>query len=65
MLTIGALTLVLFCSYSFGGGWNNFIREADVGKELKFPGWTRKYIRYVLPLVIIFILVRGWIGTFS
>lgn len=65
ILPIGALTLVLFCSYSFGWGWNNFIRETDTGKGLKFPGWTRTYIRYVLPLIIIFILVRGWIGTLS
>ncbi|WP_440953055.1 sodium-dependent transporter [Methanococcoides sp. FTZ1] len=65
ILPIGALTLVLFCSYSFGWGWNNFIQETDHGKGIKFPKQAKPYIKYILPLIIIFILVRGWIGTLS
>ncbi|MEL4306136.1 sodium-dependent transporter [Methanococcoides sp. LMO-2] len=65
ILPIGALTLVLFCSYSFGWGWNNFIQETDSGKGVKFPTQARPYIKYILPLIIVFILVRGWIGTLS
>ena len=69
VLPIGSLVLLLFCTTKRGWGWNAFIREADTGKGIGFPHWTRLYIRYVLPglITIVFIagyvpIVRTWLG---
>jgi len=63
LLPIGSLVFVLFCSWKFGWGWNNFIKEADSGTGIKFPKWTRGYITYILPIIILFLLLKGW-GVF-
>ncbi|WP_406660273.1 sodium-dependent transporter [Methanolobus sp. ZRKC3] len=61
ILPIGALSFVLFCTYKFGWGWDKFMEEANLGEGVKFPGWIRPYVTFVLPLVIIIVLVKGWI----
>jgi len=63
LLPIGSLVFVLFCSWKFGWGWDNFIKETDSGTGLKFPKWTRGYITYILPIIILFLLLKGW-GVF-
>jgi len=63
LLPIGSLVFVLFCSWKFGWGWDNFIKEADTGTGIKFPKWTRAYITYILPIIILFLLLKGW-GVF-
>jgi len=65
LLPLGALAFALFCSNKFGWGWDNFLLEADTGKGWKFPAWTRGYIRYVLPLIIIFVFVMGYVNFFN
>ncbi len=60
LLPIGSLLYLLFCTSKKGWGWKNFIAEADAGKGLKFPQWSRFYVRYILPLIILFILVMGY-----
>lgn len=64
LLPIGALAFVLFCTRSFGWGWDSFIEEADTGTGLKFPKWLKPYIRYVLPLIIIVVLIKGWMDIY-
>jgi len=63
LLPIGSLVFVLFCSWKFGWGWDNFIKETDTGTGIKFPKWTRGYITYILPIIILFLLLKGW-GVF-
>lgn len=63
ILPIGCFIFVIFCSAKFGWGWDNFIKEADSGAGIKFPKWTRGYIGYILPLIILFVLLKGW-GVF-
>ena len=63
LLPIGSLVFVLFCSWKFGWGWDNFIKEADTGTGIKFPKWTRGYITYILRIIILFLLLKGW-GVF-
>ncbi len=58
-LPIGALLYVLFCVSKKGWGFDNFLKEANAGKGLKFPIWLKPYVTYVLPVIIGAIFVIG------
>ncbi len=64
LLPLGSLVYLLFCVTRYGWGWDNFIEEANTGKGIKFPKWTRKYITFVLPLIVLVIFVQGYISKF-
>ena len=64
ILPIGSLIYLLFCVTKYGWGWDNFMKEANEGKGIKFPKWPRIYITYILPLIVLFILVQGYIEKF-
>ena len=61
LLPLGSLVYVLFCGTRYGWGFDNFIREANKGEGLKVPIWTRAYMIYVLPIIVIIIFVLGLI----
>ena len=62
LLPIGSLIYLLFCVTRYGWGWDNFLKEANTGSGLKFPGnkVIRLYLTYVLPLIVLFIFVQGY-----
>lgn len=64
VLPLGSLVFLMFCTVKRGWGWKNFINEADSGDGLKFPAWTRLYIKYVLPLIVLVIFVLGYYNKF-
>ncbi|MCL1996124.1 MAG: sodium-dependent transporter [Defluviitaleaceae bacterium] len=65
VLPIGSLIYVLFCMTKKGWGWDNFIAEANTGKEgWAFPTSLRFYMTYILPLGIIFIFIFGFVQRF-
>lgn len=64
LLPLGSLIYVLFCTSKHGWGWDNFIAEANTGKGIKFPTWTRKYLTYVLPMIILGIFIMGYYTFF-
>ena len=66
ILPIGSLIYLLFCTRKCGWGWDNFIKEADKGRGIKFPasGGMRFYVSYVLPLIVLFILIMGYKDKF-
>lgn len=66
VLPLGALLYIIFCTYNkIGWGWSNFINEVNTGeKGIKFPKWVRVYVKYVLPLIILFVWVQGYITKF-
>ena len=65
LLPLGALVYVLFCTYNKKGwGWSNFMNEANAGKGLAFPNWIRVYVKYVLPLIILFVWAQTYIAMF-
>lgn len=64
LLPLGSLVYLLFCTTRYGWGWKNFINEADSGKGLKFPKWARIYVSYILPLIVLFIFVQGYLAKF-
>ena len=62
---LGSLLLVLFCSHGFGWGWEGFRKEADEGKGIKFPSWLRVYVKWILPLLILILFIKGYWDIFS
>lgn len=65
LLPLGSLIYLLFCTSRYGWGWKNFCKEANSGEGLKFPKWTRVYVSYILPLIVLFIFVQGYISLFG
>lgn len=66
LLPLGSMTFLLFCCIErYGWGFKNFTAEADEGKGPKFPTWTRLYVSYILPFIVLFIFIQGYITTFS
>ena len=65
ILPLGSLVYVLFCcSDKYGWGWKNFLNEANIGKGYKFPDKVRLYAKYIIPVIIIYIWVQGYISIF-
>ena len=65
LLPLGSLLYLVFCVSKGGWGWKNFIAEADTGRGLKFPKWSRLYLKYVLPLLILIIFIMGYLPKFQ
>lgn len=66
ILPIGSLVYVLFCCLKKKGwGWDNFIAEANCGKGAKIPKWLYFYAKYIIPVIIIYILIQGYISFFA
>ncbi|MBR4785273.1 MAG: sodium-dependent transporter [Fibrobacter sp.] len=67
LLPLGALVFVLFCNHNFGWKQKNFLAEANLGKGFNFP--TNPvlcfYFKWILPAVIVFILVMGYVEKFA
>lgn len=65
LLPLGSLLYLLFCTHRYGWNWKNFITEANTGVGLKFPTWIRKYVTYVLPIIVLIIFFQGYVGKFA
>lgn len=64
ILPLGSVIFVLFCASKRGWGWENFLREANAGSGLKFPGGIRLYMFAVIPLVVAVIYLKGYYDMF-
>jgi len=64
LLPLGSLVYLIFCTTRYGWGWDNFINEANTGKGLKFPKWLRIYVTYIMPLIVLFVFIQGYISKF-
>ena len=62
---IGSLLIVLFCTHRSGWGWKGFTEEADAGSGLRFPKALRIYVKWILPLMIAAIFLKGYWDIFS
>lgn len=65
LVELGGVYIIIFCVSKYGWGWNNFIKEADMGMGIKFPQFTRVYITYILPVIIFIIFIINYIVKFS
>lgn len=61
ILPIGSLCYLLFCVTRFGWGFENYQAETNTGTGLKLPGWIRIYVTYILPILLLFLIIKGWI----
>lgn len=59
LLPGGSLVFLLFCVTKWGWGFDNYLAEANTGKGLKMSPGLKYYFRFVLPVLILIILIRG------
>ncbi len=64
ILPLGSLFMLIYCTSRYGWGWDKFVAEADKGDGPKFPRWTRFYLTWILPVLIIILFVNGYIEKF-
>ncbi len=64
LLPLGSLVYLLFCTSRYGWGWKSFTEEANAGEGLRFPKWVRFYVTFILPLIVLFIFVWGYLSKF-
>ena len=62
ILPIGSLCYLLFCVSRFGWGFDGYFKEANMGEGLKLPKWIRIYVTYILPVLLIFLILQGWLS---
>ncbi len=65
ILPLGSIAFILFCTTRYGWGWKSFMKEANQGKGLKIQGWMRKYLTYVLPVMVFILFIIGLVGKFN
>ena len=65
ILPLGSVIFVIFCASKNGWGWDNFIREANTGKGMKFPTCIRNYMLWVIPIVVAIIYLKGYYDMFQ
>lgn len=67
ILPLGSLVFVLYCASKNGWDWKGFLDEANTGVGRKFPGsnFFRKYMTYVLPLIIVVVYIKGYYDKFK
>ncbi|MDO4312290.1 MAG: sodium-dependent transporter [Eubacteriales bacterium] len=64
ILPLGSLIYAAFCISKKGWGWDNFVKEANQGKGLRFPERMFKILRYLIPIVIGISFLSGYISKF-
>lgn len=65
VLPLGSLVYLMFCTRKYGWGWDSFLHEANCGTGMKFPKWARVYVTYLLPIIVLFVFVQGYIALFA
>ena len=59
LLPAGSMIFALFCVSRLGWGFDNFIKEANTGNGVKISPALKNYFKFVLPVLILIILIRG------
>ena len=59
LLPLGSLVYLLFCTSKYGWGFDNYQKEANIGKGLKVPHWVKFYVTIILPIIVIFVFING------
>ena len=61
ILPIGSLCYLLFCVSRFGWGFEKYMKETNTGEGAKMPQWIRVYVTYILPVLLLFLIIKGLI----
>ena len=66
LLPLGSILYLLFCviSRKYAWGYENFLREADQGKGIRFPAKLRFYFTFILPIIVLVIFILGYRDKF-
>lgn len=64
LLPIGSLIYCMFCTSKLGWGFDDYLLECNKGVGPKFPKAMRVYMTYIIPLMILYIFVQGYISKF-
>ena len=59
LLPLGSLVYLLFCTSKYGWRFENYQKEANIGKGLKVPHWVKFYVTIILPIIVIFVFING------
>lgn len=61
ILPFGSLCYLLFCVSRWGWGFENYQKEVNTGTGIKLPSWIQIYVKYILPVLLLFLTVKGMI----
>ncbi len=61
ILPVGSLIYLLFCVTKYGWGFEKYHKEANTGEGIKIPTGIRVYVTYILPVLLIFLIIKGWL----
>ena len=61
ILPTGSLIYLLFCVTRYGWGFDQYLKEANTGEGLKMPKVVRFYVTFILPILVLFLTIKGWI----
>ena len=59
LLPIGSLIFLLFCVTKWGWGFDNYMKEVNDGKGLKFSKGLKVYFQFILPILILILVWQG------
>ena len=61
LLPIGSLIYLLFCVTKWGWGFDNYLEEVNTGRGWRLSAKLKPYFQFILPLLIVFILIQGFV----
>ena len=64
LLPLGALYMTIFCMSRYGWGAENCFAEINTGKGKKFPEWTKNYLRFIIPVILVLLWGIGIVKIF-
>ena len=64
VLPIGSMIVTLFCTWKYGWGFDNYMKEVNTGTGLKVPAGLKFYFKYILPCIIGFVVLYGLVTYF-
>lgn len=65
IIELGSVIYVLYASWHYGWGFDNYLKEANSGQGLKVSRKLQFYFKYVLPIIVLVLFVQGYISVFN
>jgi NSS family neurotransmitter:Na+ symporter len=65
LLPLGSLLCVMLCTQKHGWGWEKFSAEVNTGEGIRLSDKLRPYMTWILPLIIIYVYLKGYYDMFS
>lgn len=65
IIELGSVVYVLYASWHYGWGFDNYLKEANLGQGLKVSRKLQFYFKYVLPIIVLVLFVQGYISVFN